>query len=59
MKLPGTERHWKKQGRLLPQSFQRKCGLAILVLDSSLQNGERINWCCLKLCLLVIAALEN
>ena len=49
MKLPGTTKHWKKQGRILPHSFQRKCGLAaILILDSSLQNCERIKCCCFK-----------
>ena len=49
MKLPGTTKHWKKQGRILPHSFQRKCGLpAILILDSSLQDCERLKCCCFK-----------
>ena len=48
MKLPGPgNTGGKKEGFL--QSFQRKCGLAaILMSDSSLQSCERINCCCLK-----------
>lgn len=58
-----AKRSWKKQGRILPESLQKECGLLIPQFHTSdLQNCKRIHFCSSKppgLWQFVMAALGN